>query len=98
MKMAVFRAVVPYIPVEFYQRFGSASCLHYQGDRSDDGDSKDVDKLPLHGAKTQKTAIFILTAVRISNLIYQLQTFLQKNLSPPFTCYFCQKIPRRVIP
>jgi hypothetical protein len=58
MKMAVFWVVAPCILVEVYRRFGGACCLHYQGDdHPDDVGSR-------HGATTQKTAIFILAAVR----------------------------------
>jgi hypothetical protein len=56
MKIAVFWVVAPCSLVEVYQRFRGPCCLHHQGD---DG--------RLHGATTQKTAIFILTAVRTSN-------------------------------
>jgi hypothetical protein len=45
MEMAVFWVVVPCL-VEAYRRFRGACCLHHQGDES------------LHGATTQKTAIF----------------------------------------
>jgi hypothetical protein len=51
MKIAVFWVVAPCSLVEVYQRFRGPCCLHHQGDRP----------------KTQKTAIFILTAVRTSN-------------------------------
>jgi hypothetical protein len=49
--MAVFWVVAPCSLVEVYQRFRGPCCLHHQGDL----------------ATTQKTAIFVLTAVRTSN-------------------------------
>jgi hypothetical protein len=49
--MAVFWVVASCSLVEVYQRFRGPCCLHHQGDRP----------------STQKTAIFILTAVRTSN-------------------------------
>jgi hypothetical protein len=55
-KIAVFWVVAPCSLVEGYQRFRGPCCLHHQG--------------RLHGATTQKTAIFILTAVRTSNPTY----------------------------
>jgi hypothetical protein len=57
LKMAVFWVVAPCSLVEVYQRFRGPCCLHHQGDAL----------TRLHGAATQKTAIFILTAVRTSN-------------------------------
>jgi hypothetical protein len=53
MKIAVFWVVAPCSLVEVYQRF-RGPCSHQQ-------------QTTLHGATTQKTAIFILTAVRTSN-------------------------------
>jgi hypothetical protein len=50
--MAVCWVVVPCSLVEVYQRFRGLCCLHHQ---------------VVHGAATQKTAIFVLTAMRISN-------------------------------
>jgi hypothetical protein len=51
--MAVFWVVAPCSLVEVYQRFRGPCCLHHQP--------------RLHGITTQKTAIFVLTAVRTSN-------------------------------
>jgi hypothetical protein len=43
MKIAVFWVVAPCSLVEVYQRFrGPCCCLHHQGDRPDDGGSKDL--------------------------------------------------------
>jgi hypothetical protein len=53
LKMAVFWVVAPCSLVEVYGCFKGACCLRHQGRQ--------------HGATTQKTAIFILAAVRISN-------------------------------
>jgi hypothetical protein len=50
--------VAPCILVEVYQSFRGPCCHQNQGDES---------STRLHGATTQKTAIFILTAVRTSN-------------------------------
>jgi hypothetical protein len=68
-KMAVFWVVAPCSLVEVYQRFRGP-----EGDRPDDGGSKDLwnvgkllPALLLHGATTQKTAFFVLTALRTSN-------------------------------
>jgi hypothetical protein len=47
MKIAVFWVVAPCSLVEVYQRFRGPCCLHHQGD-----------DIALHGATTQKTAIF----------------------------------------
>jgi hypothetical protein len=54
-KITVFCVVAPCSLVDVYLRFGGSCCLHHQGDGSD------------YGGKTQKTAIFILAAVRTSN-------------------------------
>jgi hypothetical protein len=51
MKMVVCRVVAPCSLVEVYRRFRGACCLHHRR----------------HGGKTQKTSIFTLAAVRISN-------------------------------
>jgi hypothetical protein len=73
MKMAVFWVVAACSLVEFYQRFRGPCCLHHQGDhRPDDGGSKGplkrwYNSTRLHAATTQKTAIFILIAVKTSN-------------------------------
>jgi hypothetical protein len=48
--MAVFWVVAPCCLVEVYRRFRGTFCLYHQGDEG------------LHGATTQKTAIFILAA------------------------------------
>jgi hypothetical protein len=61
--MAVFWVVAPCSLVELYQRFRGPCCLHHQGDESS-----------LHGATTQKTIIFILTAVKTSNPTYVTQS------------------------
>jgi hypothetical protein len=58
--MTVFWVVAPCRLVEVSRRFIDACYLHHQGDRPDDG-----------GATIQKTAIFILAAVRTSNLSKQ---------------------------
>jgi hypothetical protein len=50
MKIAVFWVVATGSLVEVYQRFRGPCCLHHQGDRP---------TTRLHGATTQKTAIFI---------------------------------------
>jgi hypothetical protein len=55
-KVAVFWVVAPYSLVEVYQRFRGPCCLHYQGDR-------------LHGATTQKTAIFIIIIVVVKHAL-----------------------------
>jgi hypothetical protein len=47
MKMDVFWVVAPCSLVDVYQRFRGPCCLHHQDDSS-----------RLHGATTQKTAIF----------------------------------------
>jgi hypothetical protein len=72
-KIAVLLVVAPCSLVEVYQRFRGPCCLHHQGDRPDDG---------LHGATTQKTAIFILTAVRTSNLTKNNTVYIWLKLSP----------------
>jgi hypothetical protein len=56
MMMVVFWVVAPRSLVEVYRRFRGPCCLHHQGDRPE---------------TTQKTAIFVLTAVRTSNPTYQ---------------------------
>jgi hypothetical protein len=58
--MAVFCVVLPFSLVQVYRHFRGACCLHHQGDES----------TRLHGATTQKTAIFILATVRTSNLTH----------------------------
>jgi hypothetical protein len=75
MKMAVFWVVAPCSLVEVYRRFRGACCVSHQGDRPDDGDSKHLWNVKfyqrftrLHGAKSQKTAIFLLAAARASHL------------------------------
>jgi hypothetical protein len=62
LEMAVFWVVAPCSLVEVYQRFRGPCCLPHQGVR-------------LHGATTQKTAIFVLTAVRTSNPTQHLLEF-----------------------
>jgi hypothetical protein len=42
LKIAVFWVVAPCSLVEVYQRFRGPCCLHHQGDRPDDGGSKDL--------------------------------------------------------
>jgi hypothetical protein len=59
VKIAVFWVVAPCSLVEVYQRFRGPCCLHHPPSSSH--------PTTLHGATTQKTAIFILTAVRTSN-------------------------------
>jgi hypothetical protein len=73
--MAVFRVVAPCSLVEFYQRFRGPCCQYHQGDhRPDDGKST-----RLHGATTQKTAIFIL--------ILPSHQFLDFQVAGNFPCY-----------
>jgi hypothetical protein len=50
---AVFRVVTSCSTVEIYRRFRGLYCVHHQGRQ--------------RGAATQKTAVFMLTAVRTSN-------------------------------
>jgi hypothetical protein len=57
-KMAVFWVVAPCILVEVYQRFRGPCCLHHQGDRQ---------TTRLHGATTQKTAIFVISVLSTRN-------------------------------
>jgi hypothetical protein len=64
MKMAVFWVVAPCSLVEVYQCFRGPCCLHHQGALMMEAAKTST---RLHGAATQKTAIFILTAVRTSN-------------------------------
>jgi VanZ family protein len=63
MKMAVFWGVAPGSVVEVYQLFRGPCCLHHQGDRPDDR---------LHGATTQKTAIFTYNILTIYILVLSL--------------------------
>jgi hypothetical protein len=63
--MAVFWVVASCSLVEVYRRFRGACCLHNQGD-----EFTHLYCTRLHGAATQKTAIFILFAVRTSNPTY----------------------------
>jgi hypothetical protein len=63
----VFWVVAPCSVVEVHRRFRSAWCLHHQGN---------FPSSRLHGATTQKTAIFILAAVRTWNLT----SFIMLNL------------------
>jgi hypothetical protein len=42
IKIAVFWVVAPCSLVEVYQRFRGPCCLQHQGDRPDDGGSKDL--------------------------------------------------------
>jgi hypothetical protein len=68
MKMAVFFVVVLKSLSEIYRRFRGDYFFH-QGDHNpDDGGSKDLRNvgklLILHSATNQKTAIFILSAVK----------------------------------
>jgi hypothetical protein len=58
--MAVFWVVAPCSLVDVYQRF---IALMMEAART----SETLVTTKLHGATTQKTAIFVLTAVRISN-------------------------------
>jgi hypothetical protein len=57
-KEAVFWVAAPCSLVEVYQRFGGPCCLHHQDD---------VGSKLLHSATIQKTAIFIIAAMRTSN-------------------------------
>jgi hypothetical protein len=54
VKVAIFWIVAPFSLVEVYLLFKGACCLHHQGD-------KHLSNARLHGATTQKTAIFITT-------------------------------------
>jgi hypothetical protein len=72
--MAVFWVLAPCSLVEVCQRFRGPCCLYHLGDDS----SRQQGPLKrwqtstrLHGATTQKTAIFVLTAVRTSNPNYK---------------------------
>jgi hypothetical protein len=66
-KVAVFWVVAPCSLVEVYRHFRGACCLHHQGK-----DLWNVGKLLRDGATTQKTAVFILAAVKTSNPTYYL--------------------------
>jgi hypothetical protein len=71
MKMAVFWVVAPCSVPEVYQRFRGACCFHYQDALMMETESTSetpVNSIRLHGTTTQKTAIFILAAVRTWNL------------------------------
>jgi hypothetical protein len=57
VQMAVFWVVPPCSLAEVYRRFRGPCCFHHRGDR----------QTRLHGATTQKTAIFILATVRTSD-------------------------------
>jgi hypothetical protein len=60
MKMAVFWLVAPCNLVEVYRRFGGTCCCHLRGDGK---------LIPDYVAQQpKKTAIFMLAAVRTSNL------------------------------
>jgi hypothetical protein len=62
-KIAVFWVVAPCSLVEVYRRFRGPCCLHHQGDWSP--------STRLHGARTQKTAIYLLDAFPIQNGLKQ---------------------------
>jgi hypothetical protein len=70
MQMAVFWIVAPCSLVEVYQRFRGTCCLHHQGTHSSPWWWRQQVPLKrwytstrIHGATTQKTAIFISPAV-----------------------------------
>jgi hypothetical protein len=80
--MAVFRVIAPFSLVEIYQRFRGLCCLHHQGDErlialialmmeAARPLKRWQTSTRLRGATTQKTAIFIFTAVRTSNPTYE---------------------------
>jgi hypothetical protein len=64
MKMAVFLVAAPCSLVEVYQRFRGPCCLQRETSTG------------LQGATTQKTAIFVLIAVRTSNPTKRKNVFL----------------------
>jgi hypothetical protein len=66
MMIAVFWVVTPCSLAEVYQRFRGPCCLHHQGDDS---------SARLHGATTQKTAIFILKTIVLSIALYGCETW-----------------------
>jgi hypothetical protein len=76
-KIAVFWVVAPCSLAEVYQRFRYPYCLHHLGDESLIALMMEAARtsemlvnfyqIRLHGATTQKTAIFVLIAVRTSN-------------------------------
>jgi hypothetical protein len=75
--MAVLWVVAPCSLVEVYQRFRGPCCPHHQEDPEDP--KRWQSSTRLHGATTQKTAIFVLTAVRTSNSFYSVLGKLKKK-------------------
>jgi hypothetical protein len=70
--MTVFWVVAPCSLAEVYQRFRGPCCLDHYGDEclmmeAARTSETLVNFYRLHGATTQKTAIFVLTVVRTSN-------------------------------
>jgi hypothetical protein len=63
MMIAVFWVVAPCILVEVYKRFRGSCCPIIRAMAL----MMEAASTRLHGATTQKAAIFVLTAVRISN-------------------------------
>jgi hypothetical protein len=61
--MAIFWVVAPCSLVEVYQRFRGPCCLHHQGDEylmmEAVSTSETLVNFWLHGATTQKTAIYL---------------------------------------
>jgi hypothetical protein len=60
MKMAVFWVVVPCSLIEVYRRFRGTCCLHHQRWRQKLPLKRRKTSTRLHGAITQKTAIFVI--------------------------------------
>jgi hypothetical protein len=64
MNMPIFCDTVPCSLVEMDRRFRGAYYLHYLPDNGGSTHLRNVGLLQLHGAVSQKAAIFMLTAVR----------------------------------
>jgi hypothetical protein len=71
-KMTVFWVVAQCSLVVVYQRVGGPCCLHHQGDET-----------RLHGATTQKTAIFICTQIYTTHDRMCCDTGLLNSSGPP---------------
>jgi hypothetical protein len=68
--MAIFWVVALCSLAEGNQRFRGPCCLHHQGDKSLIAlmmEAVRTSETLVHGATTQKTAIFVLTTMRTSN-------------------------------
>jgi hypothetical protein len=67
--MTVLWVVTPGSLVKVHQRFRGPFCLHHQGDQALMMEAAKTSEMStrLHGVTTQKTVIFVLTAVRTSN-------------------------------